>query len=743
MESTHVLFTPSQLAEVMNTAKTTILRRAERESWPYTNGGNRVHRFLLSDLPADIQSALVAVTTTHVDANLLPVLAPEAALAAATRIAETPLSLSLYNKDSAAWSSGITTDLVRDPRVGRIVRMIQEARTVPKGWGRRAWIQAVALKGGTTWQNLYRYMARYEKQGLAGLRHTKSNAEQPKAWSPEAVEWWVGLCLKKEHRKLARDGKKRLYAILIEEASRQGWRIGSYRSALWWIERKVTPQLRALQRGGARALDNTLPPVLRDYSDLAPFEILVGDQHRFDFWVQDEDTGEVFRPEGYFWLDLRTRCWYGGALDRKYDSYLMGLALRMGLKIYGPFGSIYTDHGKPEESRYIMGIMKEMRNLGLGVDRTTSAEIGTQHMDGDPDEINPLCLLAGTHRKAIVRNAKAKMIEGRFHKFEQILRADLLCPGYVKDLGGLQEENEVDQLELQRLAKAGKLLGFQEFFLRVLKGMDIQNNRAHRGVLKEWAWKPRPPITTPMDCLRMCCGEGWRPVRLSEEAIDLVFLPRAERKVVLGRIQLDNEVYEHEALIPIDAWVDVRFDPMDATWIHVFHEGRYLCTAYPVTYSSMKDRDLARQKIEDKRRRRKGFITEYRRLTSCVPDVLHYSETPAIERAAAQIGKAQSSRLKAESEVTRAREPGELADEIKRLEDYRPTVKRPLFRHTSDRYQWLIEHADQVTEEDRGFMGKFEGKMSAETRDYWAVYREGVQGPGSKVQGSKGTVVYD
>jgi hypothetical protein len=101
----------------------------------------------------------------------------------------------------------------------------------------------------------------------------------------------------------------------------------------------------------------------------------VGDQHRFDFWVVDDDTGEVFRPEGYFWQDLRTRIIYGAAVDCRYDAWLIGLALRVGIAIFGAFGSIYTDNGRPELSRYLAGILADMRALGLEWERTLDVPV--------------------------------------------------------------------------------------------------------------------------------------------------------------------------------------------------------------------------------------------------------------------------------------------------------------------------------------------------------------------------------
>jgi len=475
--------------------------------------------------------------------------------------------------------------------------------------------------------------------------------------------------------------------------------------------------------------------VVRSYADLAPFEIIVGDQHRFDFWVTDEDTGEVFRPEGYFWQDLRTRAFYGAAVAKKYDSHLMGLALRMGLKIFGPFGSIYTDHGKPEESNYIMGVMKDMRALGLEARQTVDAPVD---LEDDPEEINPLAAIAGTHRMAIVRNAKAKMIEGTFRNLEGVLRDHVLVPGYVKKLGGLQEENEVDQKDIERLARAGKLPTFSEFALSMFKGLDYYNSvKAHRGVRREWSWRPKPKRATPMDCLKQCCAEGWRPVMLSDEAIDLAFLPRANRIVDRGRITLHGEIYGDDRLIGLDTQrVEVRFDPLDPGWVLVFKDGEYLARALPVEYSSMKDLTLAQRKIAEKRRQRKAFILEYRMLTSAIPDVREYSQVPRIEKAAAAITKEQRARSKELAEINRPMSAEEIEADIARLEaeearrKIRPkkVPERPrYFRAALDRYAWIVKYelaGGKLDEADKAFKLDYESHMDADQQEYWEVVRE-------------------
>lgn len=724
-------YTAREIAGILGITKRAVCKMAADEGWPYLNGNNREKRFRVNTLPLDVQKALVK--RVHIPSDLLPDLAPEAALAAAERLS----IASLYNKDSSvgAWcgENMIGLDVIRDPRVVRAVKIVQEAQQVPKGWKRRKWIQAVAGKHGVSFQTVYRWINTYEKKGLAGLKHTKCTKKKPRTWSPEAVDWWIGLCLKREHRRI---DKIRLYAILTEEAAKQGWTVGSYNSALWWYRKRVTPQLLALQRGGVRALDNTLPPILRDYSDLKPFEIVVGDQHRFDFWVVDDESGQVFRPEGYFWQDLRSRCFYGGALDTKYDAYLMGLALRMGLKIYGPFEQIYTDWGKPERSRYIMGILKDMRAVGLNIGKEVDIPAKKTFKDGEI--VNPMVLMPGTHRKAIVRNAKAKMMEATFNALEGILRSVFKVPGHVKKLAGLKEENEIDQAEIEALAGAGKLLSFWEFAETVFRAMDYYNkDKPHRGVLREWAWKPKPNQATPMDCLRAChAEEGWKPVRMSNATIDVIFLPRTTRSIDRGRIVFRNQYYEHEALIEIESGtrVEVRFDPLDRGWLAVFIEDEFLCLAEPVEYSSMKDHDLAGRKIEEKARKRKGFITEYRKLTSAVPDFLTYSQTAEVSRAATAISIEQRNKRKELAERCREMDPEELEARVCALEAA-TEASRPIFSTARDRYRWILDElcsGGSLQDEDAVFMAEYEASMDHDARIYWEVYKEGI---GLKKQG--------
>ena len=626
---------------------------------------------------------------------------------------------------------------VWDDVVARKSMIIQEALAVPKGFKKRAWVGIVGNKYGLHRSTVYDYIRKFEGKGLSGLRHTRSTKDRPKVWASEALKYWIGLVIKRAHRKIS---KRSLYEILRGEAERCGWEIGTYKNACRWVSKLVTPQLLALQNGGVRQLDNVLPPILRDYSDLKPFEILCGDQHIFDFWVVDEDTGEVIRPECYIWQDLRTRIIYGGAPARKYNSQLMGLALRIGVKFFGLFRSVYTDNGKPELSHYIDGIIEEIRNPDIKAGELLDFPLDLSGVD--PEEIR--CRISAPGRRtAIVKNAKAKIAEGLFAVIEMALRNQFRLPGYVKRLTDKSESQDIDQEEVGRLAESGKLLTWREFVVAFYNAIAWYNReKSHRGVLKEWQWRPKPKKATPIDCLNMCIRDGWQPTRLSDEAIDLIFLAKEpmSRTVDRGRIRFHNQIFENTNLVPLTGQkVDIRYDPLDLEWILIFQRGEYVCRAEPVEYSSMRDRDLAQRKIHEKAKLRKGYTQLYRELTSGIPDVRKFSEVPVIEKTAAIIGKDKRKKAIENCGLYRERTEDELSSEVVALEQKvqesiqtakaeRELPERPAYFLTGlDHYKWIVQQevaGDIVLEQDRLFKAEYEARMDSGEWEYWETIRQ-------------------
>jgi putative transposase len=755
-------FTAKEIAEILGLTKQAIIARAKKENWVciVENGnGGKTRKYPLSALPADIQEAIITAHNnkdTNPGAsleimNMLPALKPSAAaliinkyndvtdvINTSMTLALTPVSqggLDLLNTERTP-ETAIREQDMTDPRIAKILAILREVDDMPRSWtgGKRKWIESVAMRHEIGWQTVYKWLKKYEEKGIPGLRHTKSYADAPRKWSPDAIDFWVSLCGKREHRAANR---KDLYEnCLIIEAHRRGWHIGGYESANWWFDKKWNPALDALQRGGMRALDNILPPILRDYSDLAPFQIIVGDQHRFDRWVMDEETGEIFRPEGYLWQDLRSRTIYGAAVDKKYDAWLIGLALRIGVSCYGAFHSIYTDNGKPELSRFLTSILANLNSHGIKWEKTD--ELVTDLLDVDAEDISPCCLMPGSHRKAIVKNAKAKMIEGTFDRLEEIMASVMMLPGHTKKMSDDIHWQDIDHQEAQKLAAQGKLLTSREFALAMYRACDYYNNKkVHRGVLAEWSWLPKPKAVTPLDCLHACYKDGWRPKMLSNDAADLLFLARDTRIINKGQISLANEFYVHDALIELHKQrVDIRFNPMTYEKVHIYQGGKYICTAYPVERSSMIDDDLASQKIAEKRERRRKFAEEFKKISSIAPDFRQYSTVPEGERVAALIGAEKKQRAIENKEMTKQITQEELDRGVQALEvlnrvpakTNKPLAPpRPAY-WTSDaaRHDYCILAAvdGSISEEDLAWMKNYEAAMTPEARERWEFERE-------------------
>jgi putative transposase len=758
MANNELSFTAQEIAEMTGKSRQATGKRAKKESWPRDeeNGKGRngkTNKYPLATLPSDVQESILiyikdtnapsAPETTGKILTLLPALRPSAAIMAMQQLVgpsdfeaefggslTNPVAVMTPEEKRAHYEKlGPGFAALMKPEVQRKARIVEEALAVPGGWGSDKWVQHIAEKYEISRTCVYRYIGRHKKKGLCGLDHTKKNKGEPKAWTPEALNHWIGLCVKREHRKI---NKKSLYLELQIEANRRGWRIGGLGSGLWQL--RNYPNLRLLEaysKGGARGLDNALPPILRDYSDLAPFECLVGDQHRKNRWVVDDFTGEVIRIEAYVWQDLRTRIIYGGACARHYDAFVMGLALRMGMRIYGAFGSVYNDNGKPEISLYFKGILKMMQHYGL--QSNTTIALPTDLLDVDPEEVYPAREDPRMQRLAIVQNAKAKMIEGTWRVLDDIATSVFLLPGNTKTLTDDIHTQDMDQKELKKLADKGQLPLMSQYLITFYKALNYYNReKPHRGVAKEWRWPNKPRTVTPYDCLMKCHDDGWRPRRLSDEAINLLFMAEENRTINRGHIAAFNDTYTHDDLLQLHGKrIRIRYDLVDQGSLMVFDQGNFICIASPIEYSSMKDTDLAKKKIMQKRARAREITEIYNSLARPVDDIRTFAPAEQAEQVAALVTAAKEKKQSEYREMNRAYTQAELDAEVAKLAQGMPLPtktkrlipERPgYFLDDRCRFDWIkevLKAGGAFDAADETFKEKRLAGMSQGERDYY------------------------
>ena len=719
--------TANDLAMILGITVRGLRKKVFKERWRYRlvdnpKGGGHMMLFKVHQLPGDVQKIVAA--TMEMSAVQAQALCPEAQRIADQKLLPVAQSFSSGALQKAPPNhSGMSADTLKDPQVKKYAPVIILARNVPRDWNKTAWVEAVARNHEMSPSALRVMMNRFgDGDGdYEALRHIKPYRGEPRKWDPRALDYSAGLILKRGHRKWS---VKSLFDEVLVQAFKQGWKTGGLRSWQEQVEKRLNTKLRAIRDGGVRALDNLLPPTLRDNSDLPPLGIVVGDQHRCDRWVRDDHTLKVFRPEFYLWQDLRTRILYGGAIGVRYDKFMVGLGLWIGNRRFGALRQIYTDNGRPERSGYVADILSDMATLGMSQADESDGFIDAS--EADAEELCCVGLEAGRHRKGIVKNAKCKMSERTNSVFEAIQRDVFRLPGDTKRLTDSGEEQEVDHDEAKRLAKDGKLLTFSEYRIKFYETLDYYNNiRPHAGVLKEWKWDPRPQQATPMDCLIMCYHrEGWRPVRFSEEALNLIFLPKKERKIDRGRIHFHTElaeIYEHPALVAFDngELVTVRYNPLDPEWLLVFgRNGKFVCQAHPVEYSSMKDSSLAQRKIKQKTAWRQKYLADYRRLTDPIPDLREFSTVPLIESQAAAVRAARKEveDLRNGVEViVDVPANAELPDVFSGEGEKGQPARRTIFENEVDKYIYLVDllkEGEVISIEDEDFIKDFEADES-------------------------------
>ena len=727
IEDGEVWLTVSQASELLQVSKQAVRKACQKGKYKTrevkTRGGT-AYLIALTSLPPEAQRKWVSESPEEVLKRVPEEVRERLSVSAAVELVMRTAPKReidpriLFNKKAKA-------------KLARLVPALEEALKpenlrLPPG-ERGKLIERLAREAGINRQNFYRYLKLYREGGPMALVCLRRKGLS--SWDPEAVQFLQGAYLK-GIREAGSMTVRRAYAVLKAEAKKRGWRIGSERSAYQHIK-AIDPLLIKYARGGARALSNVYY-LARRYDDLHPFEIIVGDQHRFDFFVQDPETGRVFRPEGYFWLDLRTRLVYGfavaGILElRNYNAYLMGVALRGGLTRFGKFAGCYTDNGLPERSRYFAQVADEMRLMGLrthDISELYRTEDGRYVVEAEEGEVLSVVETVNAWRRfARPYNAKAKPIERFFQTLEGCL-LDLGVPGHVKELGGDPEEKREAEKRLRDLAKAGKLLTPEEALLKIFEAVEVYNHRRHQALSK-----------SPMEELQYAVSqEGFCPVMVApEEALELTFMMRATRKVERGRIRLHKRLYEARELygLPDGTSIEVRYDLYDPTnAVAVFYEREEAVDLELVRFLSMKGGPAVAEALRKKAEFVRRIVEKYRELTRPVPGVVEYSKVERValklrrkrrEREARfEIPEKEFERLIAEAEARQK----VLPENVIPL----PVVNvRELPVEPVDRYAALLdiwERTGRVPVSEIAFMREFEARLSESERKYWDFMRK-------------------
>jgi len=565
----------------------------------------------------------------------------------------------------------------------------------------------------------------------------RANGYQPKEHKPRPLQAWDAEALaffKQFYLKVSREAGRctvrNAYQQTLIAAARNGWKIGSEQSA-YVHAREIHAALKLYVKGGSRALDNMFY-IARDLAGLRPFQIVVGDQHRFDFWVTD-DQGVYFRPECYLWLDMRTRLVYGIAFDRNYNTRTVLRALKQGVMRFGKFESTYNDNGSGEKSAVADYTIEQLQNYGMkfcdecDLYRT---ETGAYVVEGADGKMVNVARSRSEWKKqnrriyANVKNAKTKPIERFFSTLEQILR-DMITPGLVIDAVSDAATEEESSRRLQWQKDNGYILPFEEFVYRVLDAINAYEQRTH-GTLQ------RSPMAELEHAVKV---EGWRPSKIKENDIKYLFLERGHAIVRDGRVTLAKRQFigpdltqdmlrkNRGNLAGLNRQkVELRYDPEnldDGIWA-IDPRNNEAVALTPVTPIPMLDDKAASTALEWKRRNMKAVSETYRDMTNDAQLTLFepqkFKELGESKAAAAMIPEAP------------AISPEEFSAQVAAKITVEPKIRerqKHVFLTERDRYESLftmIIKNEKVSAADRAFMAEYEEKMKDEEVEYFSQF---------------------
>lgn len=369
--------------------------------------------------------------------------------------------------------------------------------------------------------------------------------------------------------------------------------IPSY-SAFYRKLASVPEGVKVLGREGHKAYNDRCAPFIRRiYDDMASNEWWIADNHTFDVMVKDK-AGKLHRPYLTAFLDARSGIFTGFYVTYNPSSEATLIALRRGILEYGIPDNIYVDNGR------------EFLTFDIG---------GLGHRKKKPKDGVELFEPPGVFKRlginmtnAIVRNAKAKIIERRFRDVK-----DSLSRLFNTYTGG----NVVEKPErLKSVLKTDVIYTddeFNEYVEAVIKyyfNMMPYNGAVEedKGMLKMDVFNKhiarRKRTTSPEDLTLMLMRSS-RPQQVGRRGIHL--------DIAGGRIDYWNDEFVH---LMLGKKVYFRYDPDDLKEVRIYDlEDRYIMTV-PADNQAVLSYGASKEEVKTamaKTRRLEKIAEEYKK----------------------------------------------------------------------------------------------------------------------------------
>jgi len=349
--------------------------------------------------------------------------------------------------------------------------------------------------------------------------------------------------------------------------------------------KKQYPNEYHLARYGEESFKNErLKSIIRDWDQLKVGDVLVADGHRLNFEIIDPFTGKPKRMLLIAFEDMFSRNILGASIALNEDTANISSALRMAIINLGIAPKIiYLDNGKAFGAKYFL-------------DNNLEHELG-----GLYDRLGSKVIFAKPY------NAKAKPIERFFQTFGDNFERKMssFVGSSIQDRPAQLRRNELWMKKIfndtpPTLKEA--IIMINSYFT------DFYAKQPHSGL------NGRTPEEVFLEQKPECT--------ISIEELDFLMLSVKNRVVSRQGIQFDKKLFWSKELVGIvKEKVTIRYDFNDLSYLKVYRNNKYICTAGIREYQSpILDTDEKKMKLNMERAEIGSIIYERKKSTKNILD---------------------------------------------------------------------------------------------------------------------------
>jgi hypothetical protein len=359
-----------------------------------------------------------------------------------------------------------------------------------------------------------------------------------------------------------------LYTALLAQSAERGWEsIPSLKTVQRYVKHLMSqPGVESahyLAANGVREWKNAkMLKGRRDTSKLQVMEIVVGDEHTFDCWVQwTAPNGKVkaVRPVLVAWQEQRSRSIIGDVVCVKANGQTLKESLVKMLYTAGVPHALLIDNGKDYTSEDMTGQSRKERAIDFSFDPETE---GFYQSIGIEDV-----------RRALPYQPWVKSIERFFGTV-----CDQFSKWFASYTGTLTGSKTYAKRrkDVQGMLERGELLTLEEFFERWTWWKEnVYHAKRHSGLAKL-----REKWTTPASLFEN--GDRYEKAVPPREYAAMLLMKSERAKVYSTGIQKHKRLYTDEALgLHEGQWVNVKWDIDNPTKLYVYAlDGSKICEAH-------------------------------------------------------------------------------------------------------------------------------------------------------------------